>query len=247
MMNGEVTSWSANYKTLGNNGVKLISRGQSGISIPSSDCTEGYEGNTTTGGTTNEYNNPQTLIFACEDLGGTDDYDFNDVVFSVSHVSGETTATVKALAAGGTYPATIYYKSSETDSVLIGEIHARLNPSSSTSVMLNTNENTSLNTYTDKGVQITVPENWTISDNRDKFIISINTGAAMNGVYISQTISSEMEAGKAPQVIVLPSDWQWPIERVKMTEAYPDFGNWSANSDDYKWIENKVSSKLIAR
>jgi LruC domain-containing protein len=69
----------------------------------------------------------------------------------------------------------------------------------------------------------------------------------MNGVYINQTISSEMEAGKAPQVIVLPNDWQWPIERVKMTEAYPDFGNWSANSDDYKWIENKVSSKLIAR
>jgi hypothetical protein len=246
MLNGAMASWGKDNTIypVGTGGVSLVSG--TSYSIPSSDCTKGFEGNTTTSETTNVYN-PQTLIFACEDLGGTDDYDFNDVVFSVSHVSGETTATVKALAAGGTYPATIYYKSSETDSVLIGEIHARLNPSSSTSVMLNTNENTSLNTYTDNGVQITVPEGWTISDNRDKFIISINTGAAMNGVYINQTISSEMEAGKAPQVIVLPNDWQWPIERVKMTEAYPDFGNWSANSDDYKWIENKVSSKLIAR
>ncbi len=53
-------------------------------------------------------------IIACEDLG-TNDFDFNDVVFSVSgavtDAQTETkTVKVKALAAGGTLPVYLYYK-----------------------------------------------------------------------------------------------------------------------------------------
>lgn len=235
-----------NKTILGTGNTVIIEKGKSSITIPSGDCGKGYEGNTEEGGDDYEYEE-QSFIFACEDLGGTDDYDFNDIVFSVSHVAGQKTATVKALAAGGTYPATIYYKTSATDSVAIGEIHARLNPNASTAIMLNTNEDASLNTYKDAGVQITVPEEWNISENRSNFGISINSGTTWNGVYLTQTIESAMDLGKAPQVIVLPSDWEWPIERVKMTEAYPDFKNWSANSSSYDWINSKVSSKVVSR
>lgn len=48
-------------------------------------------------------------IIACEDLGATDDYDFNDVVFGVQHASGSRFVYVTALAAGGTLPARLYY------------------------------------------------------------------------------------------------------------------------------------------
>jgi hypothetical protein len=113
--------------------------------------------------------------------------------------------------------------------------------------MLNTNADASLNTYKDAGVQITVPADWNISENRSKFVISINSGTTWNGTYLSQKIESAMELGKAPQVIVLPSDWEWPIERVTMTEAYPDFKTWSANSSSYDWINSKVSSKVVSR
>jgi len=75
---------------------------------------------------------PMSWIIACEDLGSVGDYDFNDVVFSVSHVSGENTAVVTPLAAGGTLPAKILYKGKE-----IGEIHALLG-GSNTSTMINT-------------------------------------------------------------------------------------------------------------
>lgn len=39
------------------------------------------------------------FIFACEDLGGDDDFDFNDVVFSLKYVAGQQKASIKALAA----------------------------------------------------------------------------------------------------------------------------------------------------
>lgn len=53
---------------------------------------------------------PFPWIIACEDLGGTDDYDFNDIVFGVEHIAGEREVYVTALAAGGTLPTYLYYK-----------------------------------------------------------------------------------------------------------------------------------------
>ena len=66
-----------------------------------------------------------TWILACEDLGGTFDADYNDVVLKVEHVSGQTTATVTPLAAGGTLASYIFFidpinKGTET---CLGEIH----------------------------------------------------------------------------------------------------------------------------
>lgn len=52
-------------------------------------------------------------VVACEDLGGTDDYDFNDVVFGVEHVSGEREVKITALAAGGTLETKLFYNEHE--------------------------------------------------------------------------------------------------------------------------------------
>ncbi len=233
----------ANKSDLGTGNTVIIEKGKSSIVIPSGDCGKGYEGNTEEGGEEYVYDE-QTIIFACEDLGGTDDYDFNDIVFSVSHAAGSKYATVKALAAGGTYAATISYKTSENDSTLIGEIHQRLaGPAALTSIMLNT---TTLD-YVDAGVKIEVPEEWSIYENRSNFVITVNSNTVLTGYYLTQTISSAMEMGVAPQVILLPGDWEWPVERKRMTEAYPEFKNWSASSLSYDWIASKVSSNVVVR
>lgn len=60
-----------------------------------------------------EEDKPFRWIVACEDLGGADDYDFNDVVFGVEHVGGEREVYVTALAAGGTLEIHLMFNGTE--------------------------------------------------------------------------------------------------------------------------------------
>ena len=64
-----------------------------------------------------------TWMLACEDLGGTFDTDYNDVIFKVKHVSGESTATVTPIAAGGTLASYIFYVPRSGSEQCLGEIH----------------------------------------------------------------------------------------------------------------------------
>ena len=38
--------------------------------------------------------------------------------------------------------------------------------------------------------------------------------------------------------------WQWPIECVDVTEAYPDIQDWIADPTNFDWLQTGVSSKL---
>ena len=117
----------------------------------------------------------QGWIIACEDLGGSLDFDFNDVVFGISHVAGETTARVTALAAGGTLPVFIqskYPMTGSTDSPdsdgyytlkpegSDGEIHRWWNPDNSHSTPINAFAWGGAGKY----VTINVPEEFTLTD-----------------------------------------------------------------------------------
>lgn len=66
-----------------------------------------------------------TWLVACEDLGGSFDTDYNDVVFKVEHVSGRETATLTPLAAGGTLASYIFFEDPTTNAneICFGEIH----------------------------------------------------------------------------------------------------------------------------
>ena len=68
---------------------------------------------------------PDKWLLACEDLGGSFDIDYNDVVFAVEHISGQNKAKLTPLAAGGTLASYIYFQDpwdSERDKCF-GEIH----------------------------------------------------------------------------------------------------------------------------
>ena len=172
---------------------------------------------------------PMSWIIACEDLGSVGDYDFNDVVFSVSHVSGENTAVVTPLAAGGTLPANILYKGEE-----IGEIHALLG-SSNTSTMINTSNWGEAGTP----ITITVGADFTMSSsNMGGFSLKIGDGTA--------TITAPGK-GKAPQMICVPGDWQWPTERTSIVSAYKGFGEWGANYGTSKDWWQKPTGNVIKR
>ncbi|MGN0220634.1 MAG: LruC domain-containing protein [Prevotella sp.] len=171
----------------------------------------------------------QAWTVACEDLGSTDDYDFNDVVFQVKHASGSTTATVVPLAAGGVYSARILYNSSD-----LGEIHGLINPNASSSTMLNTT------TYTPavRTVSVTVPEDFSMANGMGGFSIQVE------GRGTTVTISGPA-TGSVPQMICVPGSWVWPLERQPIEQAYPDFCNWSQNAQNYEWYKNVNSGKVV--
>ena len=177
----------------------------------------------------------ESWIIACEDLGDTDDYDFNDVVFKVSHVSGQTTATVTPLAAGGTLETFIIHNNS-----YLGETHQLLGAKQSASgsyPMINTSKITA--TGTPK--EVTVAEDFTITKNMGGFGILVK---GKNGDS-NATLITAPTAGTAPQMFCVPATWAWPTERTKIQDAYPDFAKWSADSNNIEWYNNSVADKVV--
>ncbi len=71
----------------------------------------------------NEEPTTSTWLLACEDLGGTFDRDYNDLVFKVDYISGQTTAKVTPLAAGGTLASYIFHVPESGSEQCLGEIH----------------------------------------------------------------------------------------------------------------------------
>ena len=180
---------------------------------------------------------PQWII-ACEDLGSTEDYDFNDIVFGVTHKAGETTATITPMAAGGVYKAEIYYYDQ-----LIGEIHELLGHSVKEDgkyPMINTGV-TKDNGKTEK--TITVPSDFTVSEGMGEFNIKVTipqegeeaTGLGGQAVRIWGT-----EEGKAPQMFMLEGTWRWPKEKQNIEDAYPNFAKWNSNHQNVDWVNSPV-------
>ena len=176
---------------------------------------------------------PQSWILACEDLGAIDDFDFNDVVFSVSHVEGSNQVTVTPLAAGGILEAEIMYNGQS-----YGEIHSLLGASATTFV--NTENGI---THTATPITINVDENFSITQNMGGFSVKV--------IDEEGNANTEITApgqGEAPQMICVPGTWQWPIERISVSVAYPDFGEWGANyGTNNDWCNNPVDGKVIRR
>ena len=171
---------------------------------------------------------------ACEDLGDTDDYDFNDIVFTIEHVSGSTTATVTPWAAGGIYESYIMYNGETVN----GETHKWIESSATTD---ENGEYEMLNT-TSKGtpgssVTVTVPSDFSMSDDMGGFSIMVN---GENTVTITAPSS-----GSAPQMLLINGEWAWPKERVTIQAAYPDFANWNVDDSSTDWVNSKVSGNVV--
>lgn len=184
----------------------------------------------------------QSWILAVEDLGETDDYDFNDIVLEVSHVSGETKAIVKALAAGGIMEIKVKYNGSYLSNDHVNKWFGE----SDHTKMLNTQSGI---IATHDGIEIEVPEDWTLTDeNMGGFVFEV-TKADGTVTAIRPTSAKSQNQGEeiiAPLMICVPGDWEWPIERTSIEDAYPGFKDWVSNSN-VDWISTKVSGKVITR
>lgn len=186
-------------------------------------------------------------LMACEDLGNTDDFDFNDVVFKVSHVANETKAKITALASGGTLPVELTYNGE----VLTGPNNSKTHFNSwfddgriEDGQAINAGAGTVQ--ATGKSIEIPVPMDFSLAN------ASVSDGR-MGGFALKvydrkdgdfTTIAAPND-GEAPQMMCLPSNWVWPNERTRITEAYPLFGEWGSNYNVTNWYMHYDASNLV--
>ncbi|MBO4431167.1 MAG: hypothetical protein J5790_07505 [Bacteroidaceae bacterium] len=107
-----------------------------------------------------------TWLLVCEDLGGSFDTDYNDVIFSVEHVSGQRTAKVTAMAAGGTLASYIVFRdptNTYSNDQILGEIHQLFNVSPQESGAYSPINAYSRYEKIGNTVSINVGENWTMA------------------------------------------------------------------------------------
>lgn len=181
-----------------------------------------------------------TWLLVCEDLGGSFDTDYNDVIFKVEHVSGQAQAKVTPMAAGGTLASYIVFNDPTTGGTtkdyVVGEIHQLFGVANQPSGAYEVINATSRWEKSGATVEIPVHENWTIAYNVDDLDINYNdlknltagngdkgdsNGVNMGGFCIvtlksgeevsnSPTVSDLLSKGNNKSVIAAPDKGEAP-------------------------------------
>ncbi|MBO7140054.1 MAG: DUF4842 domain-containing protein [Prevotella sp.] len=175
---------------------------------------------------------PAVWTYAFEDtpLG---DYDLNDVVLKVSeNVTDTTKLEVRLCCAGASFDLYVYL--GETPVFNGKEVHAALGQNRG--LLLNTGKGPEVNAALLPLAYIDKPEGFTFA-NADFWIKS---PIVPTGIHVAKT-------GKAPLGVVIPGDWQWPLENVCIKEAYSGFVSFAENvqdESDHKWYKVTKTTPL---
>jgi len=211
------------YYELRDNAELVIEPTSYAPTVEATECNPGYNG-----GETPTPAAQQWYYYAFEDLGATDDIDFNDVVVRVSAPSGGK-STIELLAAGGTLETYVLVN----DNDVFGEVHKAFGLELSD--MINTRS-------VDQTFQSATVN---LSEGQDASNLDIKINVINNGI---STIVEAPLAGAAPKMIRVmgrTSDgkWFWPTERTNITDAYPNFAKWAAStSSNTDWYETAKGS-----
>lgn len=180
--------------------------------------------------------NPMQYIVACEDLGGSFDWDFNDVVYAIEHVSGQTTARIKLLAAGGTLPVHITYDNKDIDfnaptGGTCTDLHQAFGVEQDVAVNVGIYQTDAVYSH-----PFTVDGNaFSVSTDARKFKIHVSYKDGKEGANIGVPSHSGME----PQAfLVADPNWQWTNEFQPITSKYPDFSEWVKNLENKEWCSS---------
>ena len=161
-------------------------------------------------------------LMVCEDLGGSFDTDYNDVIFKVDHVSGKETAKVTAMAAGGTLASYIVLNNPGSSPLVVGEIHQMLGAAPEKSGAYTPINATSRYEAVGSEVEIPVPSNFTMAYSTEVDQAGVNMGgfeirtlnsgeepaptnATVNNLSNSQvSVIAAPDPGSAPYMLCLP-------------------------------------------
>ena len=226
------------YRLDAASGAKMASskHGATDINIPASTCNPGY-----TPGTPASAPTPAPAVvpteptmyyfYAFEDLGVTDDFDFNDVVLAVT-APANGTSDIYLMAAGGTLPTVV-----KLDGTQVGaEVHAAFEVGTTT--MVNTTAKSKDFVRLGQATGVTDASNLPLT------IVVTNT------VGQSTEVAAPVR-GEAPLMIRVAGDtsgkWFWAKERVNISDAYTGFGAWGANYvNGGAWSSAYTASNVVA-
>ena len=141
---------------------------------------------------------PDKWLLACEDLGGSFDIDYNDVVFSVEHISGQNKAKLTPLAAGGTLASYIYFQDPRGNgnrNKCFGEIHQLFGAAEAESGEYEIVNARSRYEKIAPTIEFDVDENWTMAYYSTGETGGTNYGGAVNmGGFEIRTLKSGEDA-----------------------------------------------------
>lgn len=199
---------------------------------------------------------PYEWVVACEDLGATDDFDFNDVVFGVSNyqedAEGNATVDVRALAAGGTLE--IYLMHEKVDGPIGNkEFHQWFKSSSLNPVNVGGKATTKGETF-----QVPVEKGFTMTcchvigedeTNMGGFYVRVKkSGSDAKDYDIKAPNLTKNAQNEAPQMICVPMDWKWPTERTHIVSVYDLFDDWVVNEESCpNWHANPKEGGYTVR
>ena len=172
-----------------------------------------------------EYN---TYIFCFEDTK-KGDYDMNDVV--IKAVRKNATTVEYTVLACGAYDELYIFRVNEF--VEKTEVHR----------LFNEQPKTFINTDDDKGktgtpfvATVTVNESFSfLEESNQPYIKDKTTG----------NIVSLAQQSESPFAIMIPNEFRYPKEKVKIIEAYPDFSTWAHDHNQAKdWYTRPVEDKV---
>lgn len=211
-------------------------------------------------------------LIACEDLGGTFDYDFNDVVWefksgwkkittttttetstggeSVSSQAWEALASISLLAAGGTLPAELIY-----DTENFGEVHQLFGQGEAdvydiVNARSITKQPVLLKTFSvDEATALFETETQKlIMSVFEKFKVKVTDANGVTNYVTAPSISAPSTGDdNTPEMILLPYNWEWPTENTFINDAYPEFKSWVNTKTWEDWSNVKVSGKTVSR
>ena len=234
--------WTGQYPYFEQGANVKMYKGQTNApySISSGRCNPGYNA-----GTPNNNDPTMYYYYAFEDLGTTDDFDFNDIVIRVSApVNGKSTVTL--MAAGGIYPAVVTYGTDASMRNIGEEVHAAFGVSTG-------NTDDMVNTGGKKKEFVTLGTIENLPANADMSQLPMGITVTGNNGQITRVECSVANKGKAPLMIAVSGyssgenagKWFWPLERTNISSAYTQFGEWGANASTNKdWYKNFTDGKV---
>lgn len=165
----------------------------------------------------------------CEDLGNTNDFDFNDLVFDVSFdkvAEGNYTANVTVRAVGGTLP--IYIGTDMTQ-----ELHAAMEADVKQPV----------NVGADNGVETSKTVTRTIYGLSEPNADLVPICVVRDGNKATLLPSTRELAGAAPTKICVPTTVKWMKERMDIEKnGYEKFGDYVGNCDVKFWESGNIQT-----
>ena len=228
--------WSGQYPYIDIlDGAKVAKFGDNAdIHIDETKCNPGYNGKKA------DPDPKEYIYFAFEDLGVSDDFDFNDVVVRIGVPDENGEADVELCAVGGTLETYVF----NGDQQIGEEVHAEFGWEFGT-YYVNDKGNTNkdgLVTPIKKIGTVTVASNASVAD------LPINIHVTQNG--IERVITGPTQPQEIPFRVVVTGDeegkWFWAKERINISDAYLEFGEWGANMNtNIDWYKHPVLGKVV--